>query len=129
MQKVTEKRIDQVSFPVSIENEEEKVSWAFINVWKICCYLVVYGSFNDDEILNKADDEGECSEEPNLTVTSREAKSGLHTILHYLHRHDIDNSLFCDILNLNHTSSLVSWITILNTISPVISNAYCFVIS
>jgi hypothetical protein len=53
-------------------------------------------------ILNKADDE-----QP--PVSSNEATLGLRTALRFLQRHDIDDSVFCNILNLdnsiNHASA------------------------
>jgi hypothetical protein len=63
--------------------------------------LVICGVLNNDEILNKADDE-----EP--PVSSNEAKLGLRTILSFLQRHDIDDSVFCNILNLDNTINRVS---------------------
>jgi len=73
--------------------------------------LDICGVLNDDEILNKADDkegndEEECCEDP--PVSSKEAKSGLRAVLNYLHRHDIDDNVFRNILNLENTIDRIS---------------------
>jgi hypothetical protein len=63
--------------------------------------LVICGFLNDDKILNKTDDE-----EP--PVSSNEAKLSLRAVLSFLQRHDIDDSVFCNILNLDNTINRVS---------------------
>ncbi|XP_060882149.1 tigger transposable element-derived protein 4-like [Metopolophium dirhodum] len=73
--------------------------------------LAICGVLNDEEILNKADDEEgndeeECCEDP--TGSSKEAKSGLHTVLNYLQKHDIDDNVFRNILNLENTIDRIS---------------------
>lgn len=76
--------------------------------------LAVCGSLTDDEILatfideegDLDNDEEQSSEDP--PVTSREAKLGLRTVQMYLQRHDIDDTIFSTILNLDNTIDKVS---------------------
>jgi len=61
--------------------------------------------------LNKADDEEGNDEEESSeesSVTSKKVKSGFCAVLSYLQRHNIDDSVFSSILNLDNANDHVS---------------------
>lgn len=66
----------------------------------------IFASFNNEEGNDEENDEEETSEDP--IVTSKEAKLGLRAVLSYLQRHDIDDSVFSSILNLDNTIDKVN---------------------
>jgi hypothetical protein len=45
---------------------------------------------------------------PKIPVSSNEAKLGFRVVLNFLQEHDIDESVFCNILNLDNTINRVS---------------------
>jgi hypothetical protein len=87
----------------------------FLQFWRLILHdftdLAICEVLNDDEILNKTvdekgNDEEECSEE--TILSSNVANLDLRAVLNCLQRHGIDESVFCNILNLYNTIDRVN---------------------